>query len=160
LLSQLVRTPIHALPPDADTWRGPYRNLTQGYAESLQTGEDPDMFKTKRGWHMLNHNTGPGSTVLCFSVDGRKWVIPKKSEVPDAFNSTVVFDNGTVIELCQRQRPQVVFAEDGMPGWFWTGVMDGARPCPHDSTAHGNPPTWTLVQAIGRSNESAPVGSA
>lgn len=44
---------------EADTWRGPYRNLTHSYAEAIKSGEDPDWFRTPRGFHMLNHNTGP-----------------------------------------------------------------------------------------------------
>ena len=132
------------------TVQGPYVNLTHGYAGSIQSGEDPDMFKTKRGWHMLNHNTGPGSSVLGFSVDGLTWHIPKSA--PNAFTLTVPFDNSTVVQFCQRQRPQVVFGKDGMPGWFWSGVMEPASSgkCPDDRNATSSPPTWTLVQAIGR----------
>merc|ERR1712070_539872 len=31
----------------ADSWRGPYRNVTQVYGEALENGEDPHVFKTK-----------------------------------------------------------------------------------------------------------------
>ena len=63
----------------------------------------------------------------------------------DAFNATVRWGNGSTSVLCRRQRPQVVMAEDGMPGWLWTGVMDG----PRDGACDANP-TWTLAQQIGR----------
>merc|ERR1712070_372450 len=29
----------------ADSWRGPYHNLTQRFEDAAETGEDPDMFK-------------------------------------------------------------------------------------------------------------------
>lgn len=134
----------------AESWRGPYVNLTDGYAESIHTGEDPDMFRTRRGWHMLNHNTGPGSSVLSYSLDGLQWVVPKQE--PNAFNLTVPFDNGTVAEFCQRQRPQIVMASDGMPGWLWSGVMvrDAQGNCPSSDHVSTSPPTWTLAQPIGR----------
>jgi hypothetical protein len=137
----------------ADSWRGPYMNISQTATldGSIQSGEDPDLFQTKRGWHMLNHNTGPGSTRMWLSEDGiSNWT---ESLGTNAFNQTVQFANGTIIELCQRQRPQVVMSpEDGMPGWLWTGVMsknaDGKCPV-SDLKPIGNP-TWTLAQKIGR----------
>merc|ERR1719331_1486955 len=41
----------------ADSWQGPYRNVTQSFSEALETGEDPHVFRTNRGFHQLNHNT-------------------------------------------------------------------------------------------------------
>ena len=102
----------------ADSWRGPYRNLTRGFNESIDNGEDPDLFRTKRGFHMLNHNTGPGSTRIWFSRDGLSgWRVADGHA--NAFNASVRFTNGTEVVLCQRQRPHIVMAADGMPGWLW-----------------------------------------
>ena len=137
----------------SDSWKGPFRNVsaTTTAAGSLPTGEDPDLFRsTLRGhFHMLNHNTGPGSSRMWFSEDGISgW---EEAQGENAFNETVEFDNGTVIHVCQRQRPQIVFAEDGMPGWFWSGVMlplNGV--CPENDLHPAKNPTFTLVQAIGR----------
>jgi hypothetical protein len=136
----------------ADSWRGPYHNITETatFNGSVHSGEDPDMFRTSRGWHMLGHNTGPGSTKIWFSKDGiANWT---QASGDNAFNQTVHFKNGTTVVLCQRQRPQVVFADDGMPGWLWNGVMvkrpDGK--CPESDKKGGGNPTWTLVQEIGR----------
>jgi hypothetical protein len=104
---------------------------------------------------MLNHNTGPASTRLLFSRDGlTNWT--RATGPADAFNGTVAFDNGTVLELCQRQRPQVVLDEgDGMPGWLWTGVMvrdqSQPSPCPANDLKPALNPTWTLAQRIYRS---------
>jgi hypothetical protein len=102
----------------ADSWRGPYRNITQTYDEALETGEDPHVFKTKRGYHMLNYNTGPSSSGLSFSADGLTWT---KGHLVDAFNATLHWSDGSITNLCRRQRPFVVMAEDGMPGWLWNG---------------------------------------
>eukprot|EP01043_Picozoa_sp_COSAG02_P032055 COSAG02_NODE_2124_length_9749_cov_7.636166_5_plen_495_part_00 len=131
----------------ADNWRGPWRNITQTYAQAIDCGEDPDMFKTPRGWHMLNHNTGPGSSVLSYSLDGLKWVTPKSH--PNAFNMSFSWLNGTRSAVCSRQRPQVVMSlEDGLPAWLWNGVGD----C--NASGMLNSPTyrtWTMAQQIGRS---------
>ena len=134
----------------ADSWRGPYRNITRGFSDSLPTGEDPELFRTSRGFFMLNHNSGPASTRMWFSRSGvTGWRAADGNA--NAFNATVRFTNGTEIELCQRQRPRVVMADDGMPGWLWTGVMVGS-PCPSSDIRPGGwpNPTWTLTQQIGR----------
>jgi hypothetical protein len=99
---------------------------------------------------MLNHNTGPASTRLWFSKDGlANWT---EAAGGSAFNATVRYTNGTEVTVCQRQRPQIVMAADGMPGWLWTGVMsqmaNGSCP-PSDRDPLPNP-TWTLAQQIGR----------
>ena len=141
----------------SNSWKGPFRNITttSTAAGSLATGEDPDLFQTPRGFHMLNHNTGPSSTRLWYSTDGVSDWQETSSLAKNAFNGTVTFDNGTVIQVCQRQRPQIVLhPEDGMPGWFWSGVMlpiDGF--CPRNDLHPARNPTFTLVQAIGRSQK-------
>lgn len=129
----------------ADSWAGPYHNITKGFDQAIKNGEDPDMFKTQRGWHMLNHNTGPSSSTLSYSSDGIVW---QTVLAENAFNATVSWTNGSRTEFCRRQRPQIVFADDGMPGWLWSGVMDG----PADGNCQGKH-TWTFVQQIGRSRD-------
>eukprot|EP00937_MAST-01D_sp_MAST-1D-sp2_P000593 g593.t1 len=135
----------------AESWRGPYRNATSGYGESIGNGEDPDLFRTRRGFHMLGHDTGPGSSRIWFSRDGLSGWRHADGHA-NAFNATVRFTNGTSETFCQRQRPQVVMAADGMPGWLWTGVMtDQPAGCPPGEVPSPNP-TWTLAQQIGRPN--------
>jgi Tol biopolymer transport system component len=130
----------------ADSWRGPYRNITQSFADALETGEDPDMFQTKRGYHMLNHNTGPGSSMLSFSDDGvHNW---QRATGSNAFNETVLWSNGSVTHLCTRQRPQIVLAADGMPGWLWSGGGYGGPDPAADCNSHQ---TFTFAQQIYRS---------
>lgn len=132
----------------AANWRGPYVNVTPGdYAETIHSGEDPDVFRTKRGWHMLNHNQGLAATKMWVSRDGVSWR-PTLGE--SAFTASVEFTNGTKRALCWRQRPQIVFAEDGMPGWLWTGVQDGGHACTFNSS--NTLQSWTLAQRIGRNH--------
>ena len=90
-----------------------------------------------------------GQYAVCYPTDNR---VAEESRGENAFNATVSFDNGTAIKVCQRQRPQIVFADDGLPGWFWSGVvlpLDGV--CPLNDLHPAKNPTYTLVQQIGRS---------
>ena len=135
----------------ADSWAGPYTNVTRGYDGSIGNGEDPCLFRTPRGFHMLNHNTGPASTRIWFSRDGVSgWATAPGGR--DAFNATVRYTNSTEVVVCQRQRPQIVMAADGMPGWLWTGVMSGVAngSCPTNEQDDLGNPSWTLAQQIGR----------
>ena len=125
----------------ADHWRGPYRNITTGFSTAIETGEDPDIFRTARGYHMLNHNTGPGSTVMYYSPDGLEW---HRALGENAFNMSIQWDNGSTTTVCSRQRPQVVLNNDSVPTWFWSGV--GVGPPGDCGPAY---PTWTLAQRIG-----------
>ena len=96
---------------------------------------------------MLNHNTGVGSTLLYFSRDGLSdW---QREEGENAFNQSILWTNGSATTVCRRQRPQIVFASDGMPGWLWTGVGDSS---PGSPSCFQNP-TWSLVQRIGRPHD-------
>jgi hypothetical protein len=134
----------------ADSWKGPYKNVswTKSCETAIPSGEDPDLFRTKRGYHMLNHNTGPGSTLLYFSVDGlHNWT---KAEGENAFNQTVRWINGSTTTVCRRQRPQIAFGSDGLPGWLWTGVGDSS---PGSASCEANP-TWSLAQKIGRPSDN------
>ena len=130
----------------AETWRGPYRNITHSFAEAADTSEDPDFFKTRRGFHMLNHNSGPGSTFLEFSKDPTAVGSWKKAVGENAFNMSVRWDNGSTTEVCSRQRPQVQLG-DGVPKYFWSGVGVGSA---SEKCSASNPryPTWTLAQEI------------
>ena len=64
---------------------------------SRMAGEDPDIFQTKRGWHMLNHNDGLSATRMWISKDGVHW---QRALGMDAFTNKVLFTNGTSRRLC------------------------------------------------------------
>ena len=107
---------------------------------------------------MLNHNTGPASTRIWFSRDGVSgWATAPGGR--DAFNATVRYTNSTEVVVCQRQRPQIVMAADGMPGWLWTGVMSGVAngSCPTNEQDDLGNPSWTLAQQIGRAARAPPA---
>ena len=94
----------------AADWRGPYehaRSLPIVHPES----EDPFVFRTKRGFHLLtNVNTYHrrcASGVPCgghaFSEDGLEW----SPQVIGAFGPISTLSNGSVVHNSYVERPQV-----------------------------------------------------
>lgn len=134
----------------AETFSGPFRNISAHDATghvschaAFGSGEDPDLFRTKRGWHMLSHNTGKGSTELLYA---EHYLGNWSQAGTNAFNMTVQWTNGTTSEVCSRQRPQMQMGSDGTPAYFWTGVGHGRIGDPNCEMQA----TWTLAQGIGR----------
>lgn len=122
----------------APHWSGPYSNVTQTNNASCKSGEDPFVFRTKRGYHMIAHDFGPAGGHLSYSLDGKIWTVNKVA----AFNGTVVFTNGTSQNLCRRQRPQL-YMENGIPIALWAGAM-----VPDPTGACEILPTYTIAQAF------------
>ena len=73
------------------------------------TAEDPSIFKTKRGFHMLMNampggcHPQPSQGGLAWSRDGIHWSEPRIG----AYNETLRFLNGTMMQ-CRRERPQII----------------------------------------------------
>jgi hypothetical protein len=79
--------------------------------------EDPFMWRSKRGYHMLVHNFAPVAAgvnppiALGFSLDGRTWTLSKEAPA----NCTLSYTDGTSIELPScGNRPQLAFDDDGV----------------------------------------------
>lgn len=122
----------------ADRWDATYKqiytaewNSTEGYDNPLWT-EDPFIWRDKRGnWHSLNHwmidlveydgrrYPRAGSHLFSRSLTG-PWHNPQQ----EAFNSTINYTDGTVVQLNRRERPKLFFSDDGemTPLYLVTGV--------------------------------------
>lgn len=109
---------------DAPHWNSTEYSKRPGppiVAPSNGTGshEDPFLWRDKRGnFHVLTHNQQSGN--LCgdsascgahlFSRDSRAWSISKHP----AYSSAVrLRSNGSLVHTATRQRPQLVFSDDG-----------------------------------------------
>ncbi len=116
---------------EADNWRGPYRPITRDITDCTHCQEDPFMYQDKRdNWHVLYHRMfDPNGTSPIpspgwagghsFSRDGLKW-----SNIRRAYNTSVQFTDGTSAELKRRERPKLIFAEDGRtPKYLSNGVQ-------------------------------------
>ena len=109
-------------------------------ANGTGSHEDPFMWVDRRGhFHAITHNQGPGN--LCgsgeaghscgahlFSRDSYSWGI---SKAPVYTPQVRIKSTGEVVRLQTRQRPQVVFSDDGgmRPLYLFNGAsFEGNNP--------------------------------
>ena len=123
----------------ASDWRGPYFMQVEDVLPIADTSEDPFLFRTTRGWHMLLHDHQPFAfhkqvTVHAFTKDPSGisgWRFNDRT--PAATGTNISFDDGSVHTFCSRQRPQLLFEEPpdsdgtqrGRPMLFFTGAQHG-----------------------------------
>lgn len=97
----------------------------------LHTSEDPSVFIDHRGnFHMLT-NALPGGCKPkkvagghAWSRDGWNWSEPRVG----AFNTTVIFTDGSNMTCSRRERPQMMLDNQGKPSFLSTGITG----CPRD----------------------------
>jgi len=116
----------------ADSIDGTFRDR-QGVISELSGNEDAVFFRTRRGYAALFHSKNAcgrepeqykscGS--LAFSKDTWKWTL----NTEPSYNSTIQWrePNGEITEdkFLSRQRPKIIFAEDGItPLYLTNGVL-------------------------------------
>lgn len=123
---------------EAPSWEGPYVPITRDITTCTRCAEDPFLWRDGRGyWHILYHRMfdPPGPSPIpspgwagghSFSKNGLDW-----SPIERAYNTTVHYEDGTTIEMKRRERPKLIFADDGVtPTHLSNGVIsptsDGA----------------------------------
>ena len=132
----------------ADHWSGPYRLLAKNAVLRNPDGsphhcEDPHLWQSERGFHLLTHNQqGPqGVASYGFSLDGRDWTLSPTTPYDCTLNYT---DGSTAQASGCGNRPQIVFSEStargGAPQWLINGAM-AAKP-------EGGAGTWTLFRKV------------
>lgn len=110
----------------APHWSGPYTLLDPapvlGCDASPHKSEDPFLWKSGRGWHLLVHNQqGPeGVSAYAYSPDARNWTLSPNTP----YTTRVDYADGTSETLGRCERPQLLFGADGAP----TYLINGAEP--------------------------------
>ena len=138
----------------APSWKGPYRRLGGGQP-ILPTvpAEDPSLWVDRRGhYHFLMHYIPDAELVARHAFArsyGGPWSI-RESSIP--YNSTVAFNDGSVVTFEKRERPHLVWDDNGNPTHLVTGVVI-------PSGQHGYAgKSFTLVQPVAPSSSTAAVG--
>jgi hypothetical protein len=112
----------------ASSWRGPFAMLTEGPVAPEKwfclagTGEDPFLWRSARGWHMVFHGmcpTGLFQAHYAFSADdARTWTVSTRQ----TYAYDVKFSDGSSRLFARVERPQLLFA----PGTGGGGGVDGS----------------------------------
>lgn len=134
----------------AHNYTGPYTRL---HSDPLFTNgnEDPFLWRDRRGhYHMLMHSLeaggafgdGPrvGRHAYARRLDGA-WVFGNRTL---AFNTSVEWSDGGVTDYYRRERPQLVFSEDGLmtPLYLTNGVQE-----------KGTGSSYTVIQPLSTAAE-------
>eukprot|EP01084_Bolivina_argentea_P253318 425469_1 len=131
----------------ASHWNGTYKNISLYPNGQLFDCEDDFIFKTKRGYHMLQHYDGSKfGAWFAWSHDGIDWNHVKIN----TYNATIYYTDGTKEILCSRERPQIYFDENGDFVALFNGAMKQYPNCPY-----GNTPTFTLAQSFAKNDKSS-----
>jgi len=141
---------------------GPYTHVgTDGEALVSHMAEDPFIFRnpTDGSFHILAHNmenwcwqppqfTGEVGVHL-FSPDGSvgSWHIRPNSNDISAYNSTVLWEDGSNTTFFRRERPELIFDDGGRPLYLMTGVE---YPADHPGKPDNHQYSFTVVQPIRR----------
>lgn len=122
------------------------------------TAEDPSVFIDGRGnWHMLVNALPHKCTPKyqqgghAWSRDGVTWSEPRVG----AFNTTILFTDGTSMRCKRRERPQMVMDQDGTPLVMFSGVTGCPTIDGMPYKGHGD--SFTLAQLLHRDEVEAVV---
>jgi hypothetical protein len=129
----------------APHFSGPYTKI-QSQPLFENDNEDPFLWRDKRGhFHMLTHSLEPdggfgdgpkvGRHAYSRSIEG-PWRFNNETL---AFSTVVIFTDGTRVDFFRRERPQLVFSEDGLvtPLYLTNGVQE-----------RGSGMSYTVVQPL------------
>ena len=125
-------------------WAGPWHLLSRNAILHNEDGsphkcEDPFIWRSKRGWHLLVHNQqGPQKeSAYAHSLDGLTWELAAKAP----YDCTVRFTDGSAVEASGcGNRPQITFDADGKAVLLSNGAM-GGKP-------NGGSGTYTLFRPL------------
>lgn len=136
----------------ADNLKGPYRLLTHEPVLRDEHGkpyeaEEPHLWHTARGWHMLFHHPPTMTSEYAYSEDGLNWKVNGGAAV----GCSMSFSDGSQksTEGCAA-RQQIIF-DDG-------NSISGCSPCAADHPNSTPRPAW-LISAAKSSKPGGGTGS-
>ena len=133
----------------APSWRGPWSYLTPdpillNADGSFHHCEDPFLWITARGYHLMAHNQqGSGVGLYAHSLDARSWTLHDAAGYPGPYTGVIRWQDGSVDDV-DVERPQFVFnPESGAPLYLTNG-------------AEGSPSSYTLFRPLAQTPPPPP----
>lgn len=139
-------------------WRGPWQLLGRNAVlrnsddDTPYTSEDPMLWLSHRGWHLLTHSYGRSISSYAYSEDGAVWTVSPSAP----YNWTIDYTDGTSANLSKCERPKLFFSEAraGAGGKNTTQgdvphrqplfLINGAR----SLNPAGGRRTWTMIRPL------------
>ena len=125
-------------------WRGPYGRISDEpiwgpFNDSRKFVEDPFVWKSKRGFHLISHGHWDENGYYACSEKAQG---PWQFRIKPSYTNVLQTESGKLVTLVQRERPQIFFNETtGEPAILFTGVA------PPGASFYGY--TYTHAQRIG-----------
>ena len=118
--------PMRIAIAEAPSFRGPYEIVNDDICPGVRL-EDPFLWRTGGRWHMLvEDNEGDlagdvrhGAHLV--SDDGVAWDV--FADEPKAYIHTIEWTDGTSTTMDRRERPWLLFDDDGRPAYLVTGCL-------------------------------------
>ena len=142
-------------------WRGPWQLLGRNAVlrnaadDTPYTSEDPMLWVSHRGWHLMTHSYGkPRVSSYAYSEDGLAWTVSPSAP----YNWTIHYTDGTSANLSKCERPKLFFSEPAAAsgGTEGTGqavphrqplfLINGARSL--NPAPGGGRRTWTMIRPL------------
>lgn len=142
----------------AASWRGPYTVVTptpvvpDHWYCVAGSAEDPFLWRSKRGWHIIVHGMCPSGFLeahYAWSLDGVTW----RHSTEQTWKYTVAMADGSTRFHDRVERPQLVFQRRNETDWTFSepiylinGVCDGIVCLEHPGM------TYTIFRPLATSN--------
>ncbi len=121
----------------------------------MGTYEDPFLYLDKRGnWHIIfhswNHTNDDNIAGHYYSTDGLNWI----TSTVQPYGNTAMLTDGTQLHFTTRERPKILFNDQGEPAFLYNGVntnqycTDKVSPASHCKVQKGYDWCYTFVQPI------------
>jgi hypothetical protein len=130
----------------AETWEGPYIDVTPKEPIFPFASEDPVIFVSPKlgAYHLIAHSHDAAGAVHAFATQPEgPWTI---SETPP-YTEEIEWADGTHINVQKRERPQIIFI-GGVPALLVNGVEPRSVPTPWTPDGYTGDWSYTHVQAI------------
>ena len=112
---------------------GPYYNIAN--ITSLW-GEDPFIWQNDKAFHIIFHaapndrakgwEEWPSRHAWASKDDLYHWNVSKSWDLfgNGAYSTNVTWTDGSTTTFWRRERPEIMFDDDGRPQWLFTGVLE------------------------------------
>jgi hypothetical protein len=134
----------------APSYAGPWTWLNHGDPilhnsdGSIHHCEDPFLWVTERGFHLMVHNQqGSGVALYAHSLDALSWTLHNEAGNPGPYSDSIAWDDGS-LDSFDVERPQFIFSpETGAPIFLTNG-------------AQGSPTSFTLFRPLSQTRPPPP----